>query len=305
MIRPAAFAANPQTAASNSFQKADTTLGPGQIQERAVQEFDNAVAQLREQGVPVTTFDDTPRPRKPDAIFPNNWLSTHHDGTVVTYPMFSTVRRQEIRPEILKQLGHQFLVTRHWALEETAGEGQFLEGTGSMVLDRDNRIAYACHSPRTAETLVHSFCERMNYTPQMFQATDDSGIAIYHTNVMMALLVRQAVVCLESVATGSGRTDLVNCLQNSGLEIIEITRRQMQSFAGNLLQIARPDRIPVIAMSRTAGQCLTPSQRELLSRHSELVELEIPTIERLGGGSVRCMLAEIFLPPRPRAGSAA
>jgi hypothetical protein len=299
MVRPAAFGFNPETASSNAFQREGTGDPAGAIQAAALREFDQAVGTLRERGIDVLLVEDTPHPPKTDAVFPNNWLSTHANGLVVTWPMMAASRRNEVRQDVIEMLMRRFETREYWPLHEEAVRNRFVEGTGSLVLDRTARIAWVCRSPRSNESLVLEFCKRMKYEPMIFSAVDSSGKPIYHTNVMMAVLSRQAVVCLECVPDAVERQRLGISLERSGLELIEIGTAQMERFAANVLQIARSGQEPAIVLSATAAAALSAGQRARLERDSGLVVLDIPTIERHGGGSVRCMLAEIFLRPRP------
>jgi hypothetical protein len=297
MVRPASFGYNPETAASNAFQKQDDQKSADEIQARALAEFDGVVTQLCSRGVRVVVADDTPEPAKSDAVFPNNWLTTHDDGTVVTFPMFAVSRRQEVRVEILDQLGRQYRITSQWRLDQQAPAGEYLEGTGSIVLDRQNRIAYACESPRTSRELLHVFCRKMLYSPIFFGARDGRGLPLYHTNVMMSVLARHVVICLEAITASADRSRIIDAIEACGQSIIDVSQAQLEKFACNLLQIGRQDDRPLIALSTTAYHALSSAQRQTLSRDSELLPLDIPAIEHFGGGSVRCMLAEIFLPP--------
>ncbi len=297
MVRPAAFGFNPETADTNSFQKEDSALDAAGVQSRALGEFDAAVDRLRDCGAEVLVFDDTPTPRKTDAVFPNNWISTHAGGLVITWPLMSASRREEVRTDIIDELKRRFIVREQWELHRLTGEGRFLEGTGSLVLDRANRVAYACQSPRTDAGLVEEFCKRLRFSPVRFSAVDRAGQPIYHTNVMMAVLRREAIVCLESIVDRDERGRVLDAFESSGHSIIDISHQQMEGFAANVLQIGRADGGPLLVLSTTTARALTPGQRRRLSRDSELVEQDIPTIERHGGGGVRCMLAEIFLEP--------
>jgi hypothetical protein len=297
MIRPARFGFNPETAASNAFQKCGVGSRDPEIQSAALAEFDRALNQLVHAGVDVLALNDSPEPARPDAVFPNNWISTHGDGTIITYPMLSPIRRREIRDDIIDAIGKRFLVARRWALEGHAESGRFLEGTGSLVLDRVNRIAFACRSPRTDEALVREFCRQMDYSPVVFDAVDATGKAIYHTNVMMSVLEESVVVCTDSVARPEDKGRLLEAMESCGRAVIEISLPQMEEFSCNLLQIGRRGHSPVVAISSTSDKALNRNQRRLLEKDSELLALDIPVIERCGGGSVRCMLCEIFLPP--------
>jgi hypothetical protein len=298
MVRPASFASNPETAESNRFQTVHTSLPS--TSEQALVEFDGVVTQLRAHTIEVVVFDDTPVPRKPDAIFPNNWVSLHADGTVVLYPMLAENRRGERRRDIVDALSdrHGFEVTGTIDLSHRELNGKFLEGTGSMVLDRCNRIAYACLSPRTDIDVLGEFAERLGYRVVTFEAFAFDA-PIYHTNVVMAVGQHFAVVCMEALRP-EHQDRVRRSLQSTGHEIIEITFAQMSAFAGNLLELeARTGKL--IALSATAGRSLSTAQRSRLERFGgKMLPLEIPTIEKLGGGSLRCMLAEIHLPRQRR-----
>lgn len=295
MIRPAHFGANPETAASNAFQKSPTEGEQDAVAHLATQEFDTVVGQLIRQGLDVHLIRDTPDPVKPDAVFPNNWISFHECGTLVVYPMMSTVRRLEVRDDIIDELGDHFNMTDVWRLDRESTEG-FLEGTGSIVLDRQNRIAYACQSPRTSPILFHRFCERLNFEPILFTAIDPSGLPIYHTNVMMALTQNQALVCMEAIPHPNQKRQLVESLEKSGKTLIEISFDQVQQFAGNVLQLNLPDQKPILVISAKALASFNADMIERLSEESDIHSANIPTIETYGGGSIRCMLAEIFSP---------
>lgn len=298
MIRPAGFGFNPETALSNSFQKAADPGVEPDIQAAARVEFDRAVDKLKGAGVKVLVVEDTAEPVKPDAVFPNNWISTHGDGTVITYPMMSPIRRREVREDVIASIGEKFRIGQRWSLEGHAASGRFLEGTGSLVLDRVNGIAFTCRSPRTDESLVGEFCRRMGYSAVVFDAVDGTGKPIYHTNVMMSVLENSVVICTDSVPRPEEKARLQEVIESCGRGIIDVSFAQMEEFCCNLLQVGRAGQSTVIAISARGGAALNRNQRRLLERDSELVPLEIPVIERCGGGSVRCMLCEIFLPPR-------
>ena len=298
MVRPARFGPNTETAESNVFQQTADANSAASIQFLAADEFDSAVDLLRNLGVTVLVIDDTPDPVKSDAIFPNNWISMHHDGTVVTYPMFSPTRRREIRDDVIQQISQQFAVLQHWPLHELAEENQFLEGTGSLVLDHVNRLAFACRSLRTDDRLVEQFCERMKYRAILFDACDDQGRPIYHTNVMMSVGQSYSIICLESIPDTSQRGRVRDELIQAGKDIVEISPAQMWKFAGNMLELVGPSDRSLLVLSTTACVSLTAEQIEWLNSRSTLIPLNIPTIEKYGGGSVRCMIAEIFLDSR-------
>jgi hypothetical protein len=298
MVRPACFAFNPQTAASNAFQR------PAEVAETAsatsaLREFDALADHLERAGVEVILGADTAVPVKPDAIFPNNWVSFHQDGTVVLYPLLAANRRLERRGELLEQVIRDggFNVTRTVDLTHLEAHGKYLEGTGSMVLDRPNRIAYASLSPRTDREVLDEFARLLDYQIVTFAALDESARAVYHTNVLLAIGAGFAVVCAEVITDPLERHAVVARLRGTGHEVIDISAAQMRQFAGNLLELA-PAAGPLIALSRTAWDSLEPAQRRSLERHGTPVIAEVPVIERLGGGGVRCMLAEVHLPRR-------
>ncbi|MFK7886771.1 MAG: citrulline utilization hydrolase CtlX [Gammaproteobacteria bacterium] len=292
MIRPWSFFSNPETAPSNAFQ---TTDHDAAVTPQAQAEFDAMVLQLEAQGVHVTVVQDTPEPVTPDAVFPNNWFSTHADGTVVTYPMLPTNRRTERRAEVVRSLTekHGFDVARQVDLSGFEAQDAFLEGTGSLVLDRVNRCAYACYSPRTHEKVLQAFCRELDFTAVGFDAAGADGTPVYHTNVLMCVGTRFVVVCLESIVA-SARERVERALRSTH-DVVPITMEQMNAFAGNMLELQDADGQALIVMSQTAHDGLDVEQRAKLATYGRLVAVPIPTIET-AGGSVRCMLAEIFLP---------
>lgn len=295
MVRPAAFCANAETAATNAFQAAG--LFGADLGDEARAESDALAAALDAAGVEVLVLDDTPEPAKPDACFPNNWLSLHHDGTAVLYPMLAPSRRRERREEALELVRQRgFVVRRVVDLTPFESQGAFLEGTGSLVLDHAARVAHACRSPRTHAAPLEAFARELGYAPQVFDATGPAGEAVYHTNVVMSVGEGFAVACLEAVADEDQRLRLHQSLEAAGREVLELGRAAMNAFAGNLLQLATREGGRVIALSATALAGLGPHLRGRLERHGELVAVPVPVIERYGGGSVRCMLAEVFLP---------
>jgi hypothetical protein len=292
MIRPVDFKFNTQTAVNNKFQEASADNG---VQEQALKEFDDFVSLLRVNGVEVTVIDDTLEPETPDSIFPNNWISFHEGGRVILYPMFSENRRLERRDDIVMKIREEYNVTILNDLSVYEAEGVYLEGTGSMVLDRQHKIAYACLSVRTDKKVLEDFCEKSGYTAFTFAATDSSGFPIYHTNVMMCIGDRFAVVCLESVKDAQERGNLLTSLTGSGKEVVEITLDQMNHFAGNMLQVKNNTEELLLVMSEQAYQSLKPEQIATLSKYNRLIAAPLYTIEKNGGGSARCMLAEIHL----------
>jgi hypothetical protein len=299
MVRPARFGCNAQTAESNAFQAKSETLAGEDLQGVALREFHGLAEALERAGVEVLIAADSVEPPKPDAIFPNNWVSFHHDGTVALYPMLAPNRRWERRDEVLQEVVHNggFRVSRTVDLTHRESEDKYLEGTGSVVLDRVHRAAYACSSPRTDLDVLGEFAQQLDYELMMFDAVDGGGTAIYHTNVLMAIGTGFAVVCSESIVGDANRAAVLSKLRSTGHEIVDITLRQMTQFAANVLELAAP-KGKLIALSSTALSCLAPAQRRALESQASLIAAEIPTIERIGGGGVRCMLAEIHLPKR-------
>jgi hypothetical protein len=299
MVRPASFGFNPQTAASNAFQQPPDTPRDAGLQELAVAEFDRTARALEHAGIEVLVASDTRQPEKPDAVFPNNWVSFHGDGTVALYPMLAPNRRLERREDILEQVVRdgRFRVARTVDLTHRESEGKFLEGTGSLVLDRTHRVAYASLSPRTDLDVLGEFAQLLDYELVTFEAHDAAGQPVYHTNVVMAVGSRFAVVCGEAIALPMHREAVFNKLRAAGHETVDISRHQMQEFAGNLLELS-PAGGQVIALSTTAWGSLDPAQKRILESYAEVLPLSIPTIERIGGGGVRCMLAEVHLPKR-------
>jgi hypothetical protein len=306
MVRPASFGFNPETAGSNAFQHAPKSAAatPGAdesaaIQSLALREFDRLADSLERSGVTVIVAEDTREPNKPDAIFPNNWVSFHADGTVVLYPMLAPNRRLERREEVLEEVlgAGRFRTTRTVDLSPREARGQYLEGTGSLVLDRVRHVAYANVSARTDLDVLGDFAQQLDYDVVTFESTDGAGRSVYHTNVMMAIGTGFAVLCGESITDRDRRTAVHSTLESAGREIIEIGFAQMQAFAGNMLELA-PAHSKLIALSTTAWESLGPAQRRALERHGRIVAADIPVIERYGGGGVRCMLAEIHLPHR-------
>jgi hypothetical protein len=297
MVRPASFGFNPQTAASNALQQAPQA--GSEAQGLALAEFDALAKALQRAGVEVLIGRDSPQPEKPDAIFPNNWVSFHFDGTVALYPLLAPNRRCERREDILEQVVREgrFHVSRTVDLTHREAQGKFLEGTGSLVLDRAHRVAYASLSPRTDLDVLGEFAQLLDYELVAFEAVGADSQPVYHTNVVMAIGSGFAVVCGEAIAQPLHRDAVFNKLRAAGRDIIDISLQQMLSFAANVLEMA-PAGGPVIALSTTAWQCLDPQQRHMLESHAGVVPAAIPTIERIGGGGVRCMLAELHLPKR-------
>lgn len=295
MIRPVNFAFNAETAVNNAFQVAGEA---DHVQETARREFDGFVTLLRENGVDVTVVEDTPEPYTPDSIFPNNWVSFHADGTILLYPMFAPNRRAERKPHVLQALADRFAIRQTLDLTGFEQQHLFLEGTGSMVLDRDQQIAYACLSPRTDRTVLKDFCTKMHYRAVIFDAVDAGGQPIYHTNVMMCVADRYVVICLDSIPDARQRQQVSDSITASGKTIITISPDQMAHFAGNMLQVQNASGERLLIMSSQAFQSLTQVQVEQLTAFNRILHAPLNTIESNGGGSARCMLAEIHLPEK-------
>lgn len=291
MISPVAFDYNAETAVNNAFQSED---GITNTAEKAREESDAYIKMLEDNGITVIAVEDTKEPHTPDSVFPNNWFSTHEDGTLVLYPMFAENRRLERKPAALEAIDQNFNKKKTVDLTHYEEEGLFLEGTGSMVLDRVNKIVYACESPRTNRTVLEDFCKQLGYTPVIFQAVDADGTEIYHTNVMMHVGSEVAVVCLDSIKDDAQRAEVKESLENTGKEIMEISFDQMNHFAGNMLELHNKDGEPCLIMSQAAYKSLTWDQIELLDSKMTLITPDLECIEQNGGGSARCMLAEIF-----------
>ena len=297
MIRPARFESNPLTAASNRFQ-GKTGASPAEQQAAAVREFDGLASALREAGIDVAVVEDTPEPHTPDSIFPNNWISMHADGRVVLYPMEAENRRTERRTDIIEHL-HDALgmqVTEVVDLTAHEEQGHYLEGTGSMVLDRENRVAYACLSSRTHFDALGDFAQRMGYEVVAFDAVDSDGVPIYHTNVLMNIGEKLAVICDEAIPRDDQREAVLARLRDTGHEVIALSYEQLNAFAGNMLELRNADGERVTAMSQQAYESLSPEQRERFAANGHVVAAPIDNIEQSAGGSVRCMLAEVHLP---------
>ncbi len=300
MIRPASFRMNEQTAVNNAYQQEGS--GAGDPVTKAQDEFDGVVNVLRNHGVQVAVYDDDETADTPDALFPNNWVSFHSDGRVGLYPMFAVNRRRERRESLLHALAEDFSVEVSEFVDFTEFEehGVFLEGTGSLILDRPNKIAYAAIGPRTDLRAAEQWAEVFQYTLVPFTAMQTSGdqnSPIYHTNVMLAIGTDWAVVCPDIITDDQERQQVLSSLRNTGHHTVEIRPEQVNGFAGNVLEVSSGEDTPIIAMSSAAHASFSPEQRDALSAFAPLVHAPIPTIERLGGGSVRCMLAEVFLPP--------
>ncbi len=299
MVRPVRFRMNEETAVNNYFQE-DLDIKNQTINLRAQAEFDAFVDALRARGVRIIVVDDIYERDTPDSIFPNNWISFHANGTVGLYPMFAENRRRERREDILDLLEEEgFRITNVMDYTSAEEAGLFLEGTGSLILDREHEKAYCALSPRANEELFIEFCEDLECTPVLFtayQSVDGNRMPIYHTNVMMCIAEKFAVICLDSIDDKKERKNVMDHLRNDGKEIIAITEEQVHHFAGNMLQVIGADDKRYLVMSTAAFKCLTPEQLMKLNSFCEIIHSPLDTIETCGGGSARCMMAEVFLP---------
>jgi hypothetical protein len=292
MIRPVNFGYNPETAVNNAFQLQTTDAN---TQDKAVKEFDDFVSLLRSNGVDVTIVQDSKNPHTPDSIFPNNWVSFHEDGSLLLYPMYAVNRRAEGKNTVLDAIDDKFVVRQKIDLSGYENENIFLEGTGSMVLDRDFKLAYACLSPRTNDKILRDFCTRMDYQPVLFTANDSNGKAIYHTNVMMCVADQYIVICLDSISNTTERELVKATISKTGKQIVTISLDQMNHFAGNMLQVESKSAEKLLIMSSQAYHSLSTSQVETLQQFNRILHSPLETIETNGGGSARCMMAEVFL----------
>ena len=299
MIRPARFGFNFETAGNNFYQQNDERPA-SEIQELAIQEFEGFVSLLRDQGVEVLVIDDTPLPAKTDAVFPNNWFSTHPDGKLILYPMFSPNRRLERRKEIVEELiRRDFQVNEIIDLTFFEQSGQYLEGTGSMVMDHEAKVIYACFSERTHPVPLEYVAKILNYQLLGFEAMQEyqgKWSPIYHTNVMMHVGSDLAIVCLESIVKSSDRQRVKDSLSQSGKKVIPITAKQKFNFAGNMLEVGNSGGEKFTVMSQAALDSLNVGQIQQIEKYTTIISPSLPTIEKLGGGSARCMMAELFLP---------
>ena len=297
MIEPIAFGYNAQTAENNYFQ---VEQKDSDIQQKALSEFNNFVEKLRSKGINVITIKDTLEPHSPDSIFPNNWVSFHKDGKVVLYPMFAPNRRVERREDILETIKNQgFEIAEVDDFSHFENDDKFLEGTGSMIFDHDHKIAYGSVSLRLDEELFRKFCAKFGFSPVVFhsfQNVGDQRLPIYHTNVMMCVADQFVVICLDCIDDEMEREKVQEMIKSSEKEVIEISEDQMQQFAGNMLQVQNSEGKKFLVMSETAYKSLTPEQIQNIEKYCEIIYSDLNTIETNGGGSARCMLAEVFLP---------
>ena len=297
MIRPARFCYNAETAGTNFFQQPSPKPAE-QLQQQAVKEFNNMVSLLESNGITVIVVEDTPQPPKPDAIFPNNWISTSPDGVVSIFPMQSANRRTEKRSDIVALLDRLFFISAVEDWSDYEKEEKFLEGTGSMVIDHQHKIIYACLSPRTDPKVLEKFAEAHSYRAISFQAQDEKGNDVYHTNVLLCLGEGFAVLCPKAITDHDERVAVAQLLEATGHDNIYLSFDQMHAFAGNMLQLQNSEGRRFILMSQSAFHALEEEKRERLQQYGELLPVDVSLIEQVAGGSVRCMMAEIFLEKR-------
>ncbi len=293
MIRPKSFGPNAETLKDNAFQSSSKAGEEASIAKTALVEFDTMVEELRRHDIEVMVIEDKVEPNTPDAIFPNNWFSTH-GSSIVTYPMMAASRRAERREDVINKLVKERGYKKRYGFEYHEDEDLFLEGTGSMVLDRDKKIAYACLSQRTSIKVLEKFTVLYDYKKVVFNAVDDKGSAIYHTNVLMTVGTDYVIVCLDTIKSAEERAEVVDAIKSSGKELIDISLDQMNSFAGNMLQVKSKLGEKFLVLSKAAYDSLDTKQIDNLSSYNKLITPQIPTIEKYGGGSVRCMIAEVF-----------
>ncbi len=292
MIRPVNFGFNEQTSGNNAFQVRGDEEN---ARSKAIKEFDEFAKLLRSNGVDLSVVEDTPEPHTPDSVFPNNWFSTHEGGTLVFYPMYAPNRREERKPSVINFIKENFKVKRVVDLTLNEKSELFLEGTGSMIIDRDHNLVYACRSPRTDEKVLEQFCEELDYDYFLFGASDASGNNIYHTNVMMCVGTEFVVVCLDAVKDIDERENLIGLIEESDKEIVEISLEQMSKFAGNMLEVKSKEGEKLLVMSKRAYNSLNQEQVDTLQKYCRIISPNLTTIENNGGGSARCMMAEIYL----------
>jgi hypothetical protein len=295
MVRPAAFGYNTETAASNAFQMTGPHTHQA-VSSAALAEFDAMTELLSSHDIDIKVYDDDPHLSLPDAVFPNNWITFHDDGKVIVYPMMAESRRKERRPLIIRDLADHFRITEVVDLSHEENEGRFLEGTGSLVFDYRNKLVYACKSPRTHPELVKKVAGTLGYRSIIFDAVDDQLLPVYHTNVVMNIGTKTAVICLDAIKNEEQQEILLESFSSTGHKVIAISYDQMKAFAGNMLEVLNKHGEPVVLMSQTTFQSLLPGQINAISAYADILPVKIPTIEKCGGGSVRCMVADIRLP---------
>ncbi len=297
MIRPACFGSNQETIQSNAFQHKQD-IPRDQVQELALEEFNRMVDELKANRINTIVVQEIDLPQKPDAIFPNNWLSMQPDGRLILYPMLVPSRRLERRDDILELIKSKYKVTETLDFTSFENRGEIVEGTGSLIFDHVHKIAYAARSPRTTEVLVREICKQLGYVLIIFSAYDEEGVAIYHTNVMLAVTTEFAMICLDSIQDENELDLILDSFQKTGHTVIAISFEQMKAFAGNVLEVLNNNNERVLVISEAAVQALLPGQLDAITKFIDIVPIAIPTIEKYGGGSVRCMLAGIHLPPK-------
>lgn len=295
MIRPASFGYNAETAMNNSFQREDKKNTSADISNKSIEEFDNMVNLLRSKNIDVFVVQDSKRPPKPDAVFPNNWFCTLPNGELILFPMFAENRRIEKQKSILEKIQDEFTVKNFEDWSDSEKQNIFLEGTGSIIFDHENKIAYACISERTNKSLLEKFAKQYGYKPVSFISQDQNGIPIYHTNVMMHIAETYAIVCLDSIENKTEKMLVSETLQETEHEVIAISQEQLKNFAGNMIQVKNRNEEKFTILSSSAFDILNEEQKKILSYHTNLLPVNIKTIETIGGGSARCMIAEIFL----------
>jgi len=295
MVRPASFEFNVETADSNTFQQKGA-FDPGLLQQQVLSEFDEVTTVLKKNKISLLVVEDTPSPQKPDALFPNNWISMHPDGLIITYPMMAVNRRSERREDIIKLLKTRYTVSRVWDISGAEWDNKFLEGTGSIVFDHAHQLAYACRSPRTNDVLLGDVCRQIGYQSILFDSVDEKKVPVYHTNVMMWVGEKIAAVCIDSLHLESDQDKVLDRLTETNHKIIAISYAQMNAFAGNMLEVQNEEGQLFILMSQTAYQTLLPGQINEMSKYAEPIIVSIDTIEKYGGGGIRCMVAGIYLP---------
>ena len=291
MVRPAHFAYNEETAQNNHFQNRPSITN---LNERAVKEFDDFVDVLRSNKIEVVVVQDTNEPHTPDSIFPNNWFSTHSTGELVLYPMFAENRRLERKPHVLETIDEHYRSHKVIDLTNWADKNRFLEGTGSLILDHNNRVVYGCRSERTDDIVFEEFCTKMNFEPQLFNAYDENMEKIYHTNVMLSIGEKYAVICAESIIDNKRKTKVIETLEGAEKEVLDISFKQMSSFCANILEVRNSDNEHCLIMSEKARKAFKSEQIKKLERHCKIISSPLNIVEETGGGSSRCMIAEIF-----------
>lgn len=297
MVRPASFGFNEQTASTNSFQRSIED-DQANVHRMALKEFDTMVALLKENHIELVVFEDTKEPVKPDAVFPNNWMSVHEDGKLILYPMLTQNRRQERRPEFVQMLRDKFAIKDIIDFSSEERNKRVVEGTGSLVFDHVNKIAYASRSERTDESLAREIAQRLGYALLIFDAADQHGKAIYHTNVLMCVGEKFVVLCLDAIRKDEDQELILNSFSNTGHKVVAISYAQMESFAGNMLEVKNKKGEPFVLLSQQAFNTLIPGQIDAITQFADLLPINIQTIETHGGGSVRCMVGGIHAPKK-------